>query len=284
MTKTKYNTSWILANWEDYMNWAELCKAYNKEFGTDVTYDTFKAYCNTALRLRVRETDKNDYDDSWILTNWEDYRNWKSLCIAYNALFGTDIGYNTFKSHCNRELGLTFVYSKEEEDWLRQNYPKLGRIKCAAEFNKVFDTNRTANGIAAKCKKMKLVVSDDRRKRLAIENTGRYHEPGTILDKGRGYLFIKRSDGRWVQLQRYVAGADDLSPDTVVIFLDGNKRNLDPENLMAIPRSYLGPMSKNGFWSEFPEVTKTGLIWCELKDVLQKCSRDTGGNVYESKL
>ena len=268
--KHTYNDSWILSNWEESRNWVKLTEEYNKVFGTEVTYAALKYHCIKVLGLRLQEVHIYEYDDSWILTNWEDYRNWSNLCKSYNALFGTNINYHTFKSHCNRELGLNFVYSEEEISWLRENYPKLGKYECAVEFNKVFNTNRTVNGVTEKCKKLGIHVSNERKRETVIKNTGNYHEPGTILDKGRGYLFIKRTDGKWVQLQRYLTGVDDGCEDVAVIFLDGNKRNFEPENLVTIPRKYLGPMTKNKFWSEFPEVTKTGLIWCELREVLGK--------------
>lgn len=209
------------------------------------------------------------YDDVWILENWDLYRNWNTLCNIYNEKFEVNIGYNTFKSHCNRELRLNFKYTKEQDEWLCINYPRLGRIKGAEEFNKIFNTRKTPAGIKMRCGRLGLKVNDDRKHEIPIENSGHYHKPGTIVEKGHGYLYIKRSDGKWVQLQRYIAGADDLD-DYVVIFLDKNKRNFDPENLATIPRSYLGPMTKNKFWSEFPEVTKTGLVWCELHDVLKR--------------
>lgn len=274
MTKVEnkyvYNDSWILANWKVFNNWVNLNNEYNKLFGTNIAYPVFKYHCIKVLGLRLQETHIYEYEDSWILTNWEDYRNWSNLCKAYNALFNTNINYHTFKSHCNRELGLNFTYSEDEISWLRENYPRLGKYECTAEFNKVFNTNRTINGVTAKCKKLGFHVSNERKRETVIKNTGNYHEPGTILDKGRGYLFIKRTDGKWVQLQRYLTGADEGYEDTAVIFLDGNKRNFEPENLMMIPKRYLGLMTKNKFWSEFSEVTKTGLVWCELYDVLRK--------------
>lgn len=216
---------------------------------------------------------KNTYDDKWILENWEEYRNWNSLCKAYNEKFGTDILYRTFKGHCNNKLGLNFLYTKEQEDWLRENYPNMGSVECTAEFNKIFNTNRTSSGVRGHCiAKLGLRVTEERKSRLAIENTGRYHEPGTILtSRGKDdYLYLKQADGSWELLHRavYKELHKDLPDDYVVIFLDGDRHNCKPNNLAAIPRKYITKMTKNKFWSEFPEVTKTGLVWCELDDAL----------------
>lgn len=209
------------------------------------------------------------YDDNWILANWENYRNWNSLCNEYNKLFNTEIKYSTFKAHCNVGLKLNFHYSKEEDAWLIENYPKLGRVKCAEQFNKKFCTNRTAMGIRIHCEKMGLRVSDERKRQRAIENTGRLHDTGTIVEKSHGILFIKKEDGTWTQLSRHLV-EEDIPKDCIVIFLDGNKRNLSQDNLAIIPRNHSAIMTKNKFWSEQPEITKTGIIWCELYQELKK--------------
>ena len=219
----------------------------------------------------------NNYDNDWLLNNWENYRNWKSLCDAYNEKFGTNFKYNTFKSHCNRGLKLNFHYTKEQEEWLLENYPKLGRNKCADEFNKLFNTNRTANGIRIHCTRLGLHVSDERRRLRAIENTGNCHDVGSIVKKAHGYLFIKKPNGEWEQLQRYIYKnkISELPKDYIVIFKDGNKQNLSEDNLMAVPKKYASLMTKNEFWSKSSEITETGIIWCELY-----CALKEGVNKY----
>ena len=209
------------------------------------------------------------YNNKWILANWESYRNWSSLCKAYNKEFGTEIKYNTFKSHCNRELQLNFHYSKEEDEWLFENYPKLGRRKCAEAFNEKFCTNRTAQGIKNHCQWLGMRVTEERKKQMAIENSGNFHEVGTVVARVRGELFIKKEDGTWTQLSRYMLG-DNIPKGCVVIFLDGNNQNLAQENLAIILRKHLAIMTKNKFWSECAEITRTGLVWCELNDVLKR--------------
>jgi hypothetical protein len=214
---------------------------------------------------------KIEYNDEWIIEYWEFHRNWNSLCNSYNEHFNTNVGYNTFKSHCNRELKLNFHYSEEQDAWLKENYPKLGRVKAKEVFNKKFNTNRTSAGMRVHCERMGLRVSGERKKLVAIENTKRYWEKDTIVEKDHGYLWIKLENGKWEQLQRFVYKQYyELKEGFIVIFLDGNNRNFDIENLVAIPRQYSAKMTKNEFWSEFSEVTKTGIIWCELDDIFKK--------------
>ena len=215
-----------------------------------------------------------EYNDKWIINHKDEYTNWKDLCAAYNKTFGTDYGYNTFKSHCNRKLKLhrDILYTAKQDKWLMENYPNLGRVKTTEEFNKKFNTNRNSNGIKIHCTRLGLKVSDERKREVAIENTGRYHKPGTIVKKNHGYLFIKTSDGKWEQLHRFIFSNNvgSIPKDSIVIFLDGNKQNFEPSNLAAIPRKYSSIMTKNNFWSDFSEITKSGIKWCELYDVLSK--------------
>ena len=108
------------------------------------------------------------YDDEWIVAHWWEYRNWAALHHDYNAVHCTDIGYNTFKSHCNRELGLSFKYSQEEIAFLRKHYPVLGYIKTTELFNSTFGNKRSAHGIQVKCKKMGLKPTSERKAKIPI--------------------------------------------------------------------------------------------------------------------
>ena len=126
-----------------------------------------------------------EYNDKWIFEHREVYTNWKDLCAAYNKTFGTNYCYNTFKSHCNREMKLRsdIPYTEEQDKWLIENYPKLGRNKTTAEFNKNFNTNKNVNSIKIHCIRLGLKVSDERKRIRAVENTNRCHKPGTIVKK-----------------------------------------------------------------------------------------------------
>ena len=215
-----------------------------------------------------------EYNDKWIFEHREVYTNWKDLCTVYNETFGTNYCYNTFKSHCNREMRLRsdIPYTEEQDKWLIENYPKLGRNKTTAEFNKQFHTNKNVSSRRIHCIRLGLKVSDERKRIRAVENTNRYHEPGTIVKKDHDYLFIKKPDGKWEQLQRFIFSnsVGCIPKDHIIVFLDGNKQNFEPRNLVAIPRKYSAIMTKNNFWSEFSEITETGIKWCELYEVLSK--------------
>lgn len=207
------------------------------------------------------------YDDEWILENWKIHKNWLKLCNAYNLEHNTNIKYNTFKSHCNRELILGFKYSDEQKAWLCENYPKLGRVKTAEKFNEVFSENKTPHAIKVICQKMGLRVTFERRQARAIENTGKLvHDIGTIVPKSHGELYKKTIDG-WVRLKNINYGKP-IPKDKAIIHLDNNVLNCEKDNLVAVDRTILARMTANKFWSSDKEITQTGLLCCELEAVL----------------
>lgn len=190
------------------------------------------------------------------------------MCDEYNRTHGTDISYNTFKSHCNRELGINYHYSKEQEQWLIENYPTLGIKKCTEEFNRIFNDSRSFAAIKVRCIQLGLKVIKERRKMRALENTGRVHAAGAVVKKTHGEPYVKGSDGKWRRLKDIVYG--DKPYGYVIAHLDGDVNNCNKDNLVAIPRSISARMMINDFWSEFPEVTKTGIVCCELEEALDR--------------
>ena len=209
------------------------------------------------------------YDDEWIVTNWQDFRNWKKLCEAYNEVHGTDIGYNTFKSHCNRELVLNYHYTQEQQEWLIENYPHLGRVKTAKAFNNKFNENRSAQAIKFICSRLGLRVTEQRKQEIGVENSGRWHPLGTVVKKQHGEPYVKTEDG-WKRLKDIEFG--DKPRGHVIAHLDNNPDNYSRENLIAIPRSISVKMSKNKFWSEEPVITKTGILCLTLEEALKETS------------
>jgi len=205
------------------------------------------------------------YDDDWIVAHWEPLRNWLKLRDEYNRVHGTDIKYSTFKAHCNVKLGLNYHYSEEQLEWLKENYPKLGRIKAAKIFNEKFSENKSAWAIKNMCQRMGLRVTEERHSEIAIENSGRYHPVGAVRPMAHGEPYVKTEDG-WVPVKEQVMGKQK---GKILVFLDGNQNNVEKNNLMFITRAVSARMTKNEFWSENPEITKTGILCCELEGMVK---------------
>lgn len=207
------------------------------------------------------------YDDAWILRNWENYRNWLTLRNEYNRVHETEIGYTTFKAHCNGKLGLNFMYSEEQRQWLIDNYPRLGRVKTAKRFNEVFKANKSVQAIKNQCIKLGLRVDAERRKQIAIENTGRWHPVGEEVPMSHGEIYVKLEEG-FVRKKNLVYG--DVPSGCSLVHLDGDKTNCSKGNLMPLTREQLAMMTAYRFWSKDATVTKTGVMCCELESMVKR--------------
>ena len=210
------------------------------------------------------------YDDEWILKNWESVRNWNTLCNEYNRVHNDNRSYNTFKSHCNRELCLNFLYSEEQEKFLMETYPVCGRIKTAQLFNERFQKNKSPQAIKVHCvKNLKLKVTKERKAETAIENSGNYKPVGTITSKTHGELYVKTENG-WKRLKEVALGKPPKG--YLIVHLDGNVANNNPDDLAVISMAVNMKMTKNDFWSENSEITRAGIMSCELELMLKNGS------------
>lgn len=223
------------------------------------------------------------YDDDWIKSHYDPNKRWRLFLKEYNETFGTNIGYSTFVSHMNRELNLEqnycLPYTEEQDKWLRQNYPVYGRIESTKKFNQIFHDNKTPRNLQAHCHQaLKIKVTRERKARSCVENHGRCSEIGSVSSGLFNVPAIKIKNGsgkrNWQRLDEYLIGKKE---GMVIVHLDGNKENCELDNLMHAPRNILGTMGKEGFWSDNKEITRTGIIWCELFNVLKK----EGENNYD---
>lgn len=78
-----------------------------------------------------------------------------------------------------------------------------------------------------------------------------------------GYIMIKIAEpNKWQLFQRYVWEKENgrkLQKNECVIFLDGNKENFEPDNLMAIKRSELARINQNHRVTNNKDLTKAGV-------------------------
>ena len=77
----------------------------------------------------------------------------------------------------------------------------------------------------------------------------------------------------WIPLSHYVAGVPERGQ--MVVHLDRNIRNNDRENVMIVNKSASAMMTGCRMWSENPCITKTGIMACELKLLIDDSKRRT---------
>ena len=98
---------------------------------------------------------------------------------------------------------------------------------------------------------------------------GEHHEVGYIAHHKDGYSFIKVAEPKkWQLYQKYVwekAHRTKLSKDQIVIFLDGNKENFDPDNLAMVTRKELMILNHEKMLTADKDLSKTGVLVAKLK-------------------
>ena len=98
---------------------------------------------------------KRTYNEEWILEHKDDFDTWHELCDLYNETFGTNITHKNFKHKCSHHMGLSckgHKYTKEQREWLEQNFPIKEGGELTAEYNKLFGTHKNYDSIRAWCK------------------------------------------------------------------------------------------------------------------------------------
>lgn len=97
----------------------------------------------------------------------------------------------------------------------------------------------------------------------------KYQKIGTITKHKDGYTFIKLAEHKWQLYQRYVWQKHHhkkLKKSQTVLFLDGNRNNFDPKNLIAISRKELAIINHERLLTkDDSELSKTGVLIAKLK-------------------
>jgi len=98
-----------------------------------------------------------------------------------------------------------------------------------------------------------------------------------------GYVEIKVDEpSKWMLKSRYLYEQHHnvkLTRNDVIVFLDGNKLNLDIDNLFLISRAALARFNQDKLYSDNPEMTKAAALLAVLKTKtrVKKRKEDTDG-------
>lgn len=193
---------------------------------------------------------------------------------------------------------MTHRWTEEELRFLAESIPGRSRREVYEMFCRRFDWEPTFDQLVGTLKNHKLYSGRDTRykKGNPSHNKGRKmpehvyerasatmfrpgHTPhntvpiGTEAVTGDGYIVVKISDDKkpsrfnWVFKHRliYESIHGEIPKGHVVTFLDGDKQNLDPDNLICVNRKVNMTANRLGLLSTDPDVTRLGLRLAELK-------------------
>lgn len=228
------------------------------------------------------------WNDEWLLENVCDYPSYAKATEVYKQIFHVNICVSALKNHCKFALkiekprGDNYRHiTKEQATWLKDIYQRVGVKKARDLWNEKYGDNLTATCIKQIARiRCGVVVNRD----VAIANRlNAAHREGskrairkigdTRMECGR--LVMKDEDGEWKSAGRCIweKAYGKIPKDYALIALNGNTADIQLDNLAVVPWKYLGKLQRNNFFSEDPEITKTGIIWCDLETVLNE-----GGN------
>lgn len=223
------------------------------------------------------------WHDEWLKENIAGFRSYTKATEAYQEKFQVDICVAALKNHCRYVLGIRKSrgpnyrrITQEQADWLKDIYPRVGVKKARDLWNERYGDHLTATCIKQIARhKCDIVVDPEvatANKLKAAHGEGSkraLREPGdTRMECGR--LVMKDTDGQWKSAGRCVweKTYGKIPVGYALIALNGDTTDIRPENLEIVPWSYLGMLQRNDFFSSDPEITKAGVIWCDLKTLL----------------
>ena len=193
-------------------------------------------------------------------------------------------------------------YTDEMKQFILDNYKGRYNQELADLFNQKFNTNITSRTIKSykannklnsgltgkfrkgqiphnKGKKMpKEVYEKVKHTMFAKGNVPPNHRPvGSERISKDGYIEVKVAEpNKWRLKQRvvYEEAKGKIPEGCPIIFLDGNKRNFDIDNLRCITRSELLYLNCNGL-NNSNEITETGILMARLDRAKNKKKQAT---------
>lgn len=263
-----------------WKNRDEFMDEFNATFNCNISKFQFNDLIDYYKIKIVTEQTQSVFTDeqkTWLIENAKSgrFKNCTELTNTYNAVFKQCRKKDNIYSYLHTwgvGLKTNFTMNKltdEMSEWLIKNYSAYdGFSELTVKFNETFGTNKTETAIAKACRdKFGLRRTKAYMGRMSRERTAK--EIGAISERSDGYYIKVNGDNdktSWIPLKKlvYEKHNGQIPEGKCVIFLDGDSRNLSPENLYCIDRRGTPIMAKLGWWSDNQILTKTGAEWCNL--------------------
>ena len=220
------------------------------------------------------------WHDEWLLKNCMEYGSYQKLTEDYNKLFGENVTHHGLANHCRYKLSLAKPrkhnrhYTEEQIEWLKENLPKHGRKEACRLFNERFGENRTVRAMKTFSNYYGILIDREVWLQHVTENVNKNklkQVGATHIHNGRPKIKVAMGE-RWQYLNRvvYEEAHGKIPKDYCIVHLDNNPMNCDLDNLVAVPRSILMTMVGGDMKSECPQITQSAILWCELKQALER--------------
>lgn len=169
------------------------------------------------------------------------------------------------------------AYTDEMNAFIIEHGAELSTRELQQELNEKFGCNRSFGSVKRKTQKFGIQKSRDAISRG--HKHSKYPIGSSRIINGYEYIKVTTSGAgfynQWDRKCRIVwrQHYGDIPEGHQIVFLNGDTLDCNIENLACISTKVCAKMSNGhgkAFWSENPEVTKTGLLVCELDLALKE--------------
>lgn len=159
-------------------------------------------------------------------------------------------------------------YTTEEDAFLISKYPTLGSVKTHKLFCQKYGSV-TYSALQKRCTcVLHLRVNDIRKEELRRASSERQRKKPTRPSVPIGYVSKKsgmvKTENGWTRLGKML----NVPKGYYAIHLDNDISNNSNDNIAIVSMGVSMRMTKNNFWSQSKEITKTGILCCELEGML----------------
>lgn len=224
---------------------------------------------------------KTNYNDEWIAEHLLDYPSYKEMAKAHNDIFGTSIGATAIGGYVKHVLKLKRprvtgeFLTDEQKIFIERYYPDHSVKDTVAAFNRKFGTTKKKYTMLNYARRHGLKVKDEvvtKSKLDASHAEGTkhpYRSIGDVYFDGSNWIMKTEHGQKRAQVAVWEKYHGKVKSGYAIICLDGNQANWSIENLAEVPMQYLGMLQRQGFRSSNPDITKTGIMWCDLNVALK---------------
>lgn len=241
----------------------------------------------------MKDSKYTDEMKLWIKENGSKYFH-KELLKLFNEKFNTDFelgsivylkGLMGVKCEVRKYFNHWGVsrerkYTDEMCQWLKENSEGKFKEELAKEFNERFKTDYSVLSIYCKRKDLKIksnVFTVHKRASPGSEKTWfrkgdaphNTHKLFTEIERDLGYIWIKVAEPNiWKSKHTYIweqYHKKEVPDGMMVIFLDGNNRNFNIDNLMLISKGENRYLNCNKLRTEDAELTKSNILLRRLR-------------------
>lgn len=163
-------------------------------------------------------------------------------------------------------------YTDEMLSFIREHSSTTTRQELTEMFNERFNMNITADSMQWICKSNKIKGKPSFVKGVCPYKNVKYEIGDEFFMAGEWRVLTSLGDGNRTILQRseykkriiWEKAYGEIPPKHCFIYLDGDKRNCELDNLACIPILWMRILNQNGWLKGNREITLSALKWCEL--------------------